>query len=71
MARTTKKSTNESGTGRERHISIRSIRRDPPDAKKLASVLLALAQAQAEADAEAQHARTVAAKARRAPKEVA
>ena len=43
------------GRGRERHLSIRSVRRDPPDLRKLASALIALAQAQAEKDAEADH----------------
>lgn len=38
-----------------RHIRIRSVRRDPPDLKKIARALIALAQAQAEADAEAEH----------------
>ena len=43
------------GRGRERHLSVRSVRRDPPDLRKLASALVALAQAQAEKDAEAEH----------------
>jgi hypothetical protein len=40
-----------------REIRIRSIRRDPPDLKKLSRALIALAmaQAQAEADAQAEH----------------
>lgn len=46
------------GTGRghrpERRISIRGVRREEPDLRKLAQALIALAQAQAEADAEAQ-----------------
>lgn len=50
----------------ERRLRIRSIRRDPPDLKKLAGALIELAQAQAEADAEAQHARRQAARERRA-----
>lgn len=42
---------------RERHLRVRSIRRDPPDLGKLSRALiaLALAQAQAEADAQAAH----------------
>jgi hypothetical protein len=46
------------GTGKGhrpgRRISVRGVRRDPPDLRKLAQALLALAQAQAEADAAAQ-----------------
>ena len=45
-----------SGGGRQRHISVRGVRRDPPDLKKLSRALIALAmeQAAAEAAAEAQ-----------------
>jgi hypothetical protein len=39
---------------RERRISIRSIRKDPPDYTKLGQALIALAVAQAEAEAEAE-----------------
>lgn len=42
---------------RERHVRIRSVRKDPPDLRKLAGALIALAQAQAEKDAEAQSQR--------------
>lgn len=40
-----------------RRISVRAIRRDPPDLQKLSRALIALAleQAQAEADAQAAH----------------
>jgi len=37
-----------------RHISIRSIRKNPPDYTKLGRALIQLAQAKAEAEAEAQ-----------------
>jgi len=37
----------------ERRISVRGIRRDPPDLRKLSRVLLAIAQAEAEAEAQA------------------
>jgi hypothetical protein len=49
------KSRNRKG-GRhpERRISVRAVRRDPPDLKKLSQALIALAMAQAEAEAEAQ-----------------
>ena len=40
--------------GRERHISVRAVRRDPPDLRKLSRALIALAMAEAEAAAEAQ-----------------
>lgn len=39
----------------ERRLRIRSIRKDPPDLRKLASALIALAQAQMEAEAQAEH----------------
>lgn len=39
----------------ERRISVRGVRREHPDLRKLAQALIALAQAQAEAEAEAQH----------------
>jgi hypothetical protein len=51
--------------GQLRRLRIRSIRRNPPDFKKLASALIELAQAKAEADAEAQHTRREAARRRR------
>ena len=38
----------------DRRISIRSVRRNPPDLHKLGRALIALAQAQAEAEAQAQ-----------------
>ena len=38
----------------ERRISVRAVRRDPPDLKKLSRALIALAMAQAQAEAEAQ-----------------
>jgi hypothetical protein len=38
---------------RERRISVRVVRRDPPDLRKLSRALIALAMAQAEADAQA------------------
>jgi hypothetical protein len=41
-----------------RRISIRSVRKDPPDFKKLGRALIALAMAQAEAEAQAEAART-------------
>ena len=37
-----------------RRISIRSVRKDPPDLSKLGRALIALAMAQAEAEAQAQ-----------------
>ncbi len=39
----------------ERRISVRAVRRDPPDLKKLSQALIALAMAQAEAEAQRQH----------------
>jgi hypothetical protein len=49
----------------ERNLRIRSVRRDPPDLKKLAGALIELAQAQAEAEAAAEHARKQATRHRR------
>ena len=43
------------GARRERHLSVRGVRRDPPDLKKLSQALIALALAQAETDAQAEH----------------
>ncbi|ORX14577.1 MULTISPECIES: hypothetical protein [Mycolicibacterium] len=40
----------------ERHISIRSVRRDPPDLRKLSRAVIALALREAELDAEAKAA---------------
>jgi hypothetical protein len=37
-----------------RRITIRSVRRDPPDVRKLSRALIALAYAQAKAEAEAE-----------------
>ena len=37
-----------------RRISIRSVRKDPPDLSKLGRALIALAMAQSEAEAQAQ-----------------
>jgi hypothetical protein len=44
------------GRGRQRNISVRAVRRDPPDLRKLSRALvqLALAEAAAEASAENQ-----------------
>jgi hypothetical protein len=39
----------------ERRISVRAVRRDPPDLKKLSQALISLAIAQAEAEAQAEH----------------
>lgn len=52
---------------RGRRISVRAVRRDPPDLKKLSRALIALAleQAQVEADARAAHERAKAERRRR------
>lgn len=57
MSSKSRKRRARSSIGRERHISVRSVRRDPPDVRKLAKALIALAMAQAEADARAQQQR--------------
>lgn len=38
----------------ERHISVRAVRRDPPDLKKLSRALITLALAEVEAEAQEQ-----------------
>jgi hypothetical protein len=52
------------GTGRghrpERRISVRGVRREQPDLRKLAQALIALAQAQAEAEAQGQDEKNAA-----------
>jgi hypothetical protein len=55
---TKKQSNNNQGSrvpASERRLSVRGVRRDPPDLRKLASALIALAQAQLEAEAAAEH----------------
>lgn len=41
------------GRTRQRHISVRSVRRDPPDYRKLSRAIIALAMAEADAEAQA------------------
>ena len=60
MARDNQKEARETaprGRGHrpERRISVRGVRREQPDLRKLAQALIALAQAQAEVDAKAAH----------------
>ena len=40
------------GKGRERRISVRAVRRNPPDLNKLSRALIALAEAEAKAQAD-------------------
>jgi hypothetical protein len=55
--------------GRERPIRVRGVRRDPPDLRGIARVLIALAQvAEAEASAEAEDRPTKPSKTSNAPK---
>lgn len=42
----------------ERHITVRSVRRDPPDLRKLSRAVIAMALRDAEAEAEARAAMT-------------
>lgn len=53
MSRTRKDAPGRKGA-RDRQISVRAVRRDPPDLRKLSRALIQLAMAQAEADAEQQ-----------------
>ncbi len=45
---------------RERQITVRAIRRDPPDLRKLSRAIIALAMAQAEAEAEKESHKSLA-----------
>jgi hypothetical protein len=49
----TRRNTSKGG-GADRHISVRAVRRNPPDLRKLSRALIQLAIAQAAAEAEAQ-----------------
>ena len=53
MSRTRRNATNINAR-RERHISIRAVRRQPPDLRKLSRAVIAQALAEAEAEAAAQ-----------------
>lgn len=53
MSRTRRNANNEKAR-RERHISIRAVRRQPPDLRKLSRAVIAQALAEAEAEAAAQ-----------------
>lgn len=48
--------------GRERNISVRAVRRDPPDLPKLSRALISLAMAEAAAEAEARAAASLQSK---------
>lgn len=50
---TTNRKRQQSNRSDERRISVRTIRRDSPDLRKLSRALIALAQADAEAQAQA------------------
>ncbi len=56
MSRTRK--NNKGRGGRQRHISVRAVRRNPPDLRKLSRALIQLAVTQAEAEADAQRQAT-------------
>lgn len=47
-----KRKPERAGSGRQRRISVRAIRRDPPDLRKLSRALIELAMAEARAEAE-------------------
>jgi hypothetical protein len=52
-----KRRNNKNGQRREeRRITIRGVRRDPPDIRKLSKALISLAMAEAERQAQAEHA---------------
>ena len=49
------KRKNKNTRGHQRRFSVRAVRRDAPDVKKVSQALIALAIAEAEKDAQAQH----------------
>lgn len=59
MARTykdspqSKQNRDRGGRRRKRHISVRAVRRDPPDFRRLSRAVIDLAMAEAEAEAQA------------------
>lgn len=53
----------------QRRLTVRSIRRNPVDVKKLAGVLIELAQAQAAAEAQAEDERKQAVRQRRSERQ--
>lgn len=53
MTRTYKASRSGKGKARERKLSVRAVRRDPPDLRKLSRALIELAMAQAADEAAA------------------
>jgi len=57
---------NRTGRAKPQRITVRGIRRDPLDYRKLSRAILTLAQAQAEADAKAEAEAKAAAEANRA-----
>jgi hypothetical protein len=48
-----KQNRDRDGRQRRRNISVRSVRRDPPDLRKLSRAVIALAMAQADAEVQA------------------
>lgn len=52
------RTTGTSPQGKNRHISVRGVRRDPPDLQKFGAAIVALVLAQAEAEAAAEAQRT-------------
>jgi hypothetical protein len=55
-----RKKTSDRRRQEDRRLSVRGVRRDPPDAAKLSRALIALALAQAQAEADAQQGRAAA-----------
>lgn len=59
MSKTGRSNQRRGSRGRrkaERHITVRSVRREPPDLRKLSRAVIAMAMREAEADAEAKAA---------------
>lgn len=51
-----RRGSGRSRSQRDRQLSVRAVRRNPPDLRKLSRAIVAIALAQAEAEAEAQAA---------------
>lgn len=58
MSRTHKDAQRGKGSSKQRRISVRAVRRDPPDLRKLSQALIQLAMAQAADEAAAQQSTT-------------
>lgn len=61
MASKRNRTSNQRRYQKERRLTVRGVRRDPPDIRKLSKALLALAMAEAEREAQAEQVARAAA----------